>query len=125
MPRIVLSLFALFIVFATPAVSADLQKGMDAAMRGDFATALREWKPLAEQGDAKAQFNLGVMYDNGRGVVQNFALAHMWWNIAASKGHKDAGLNLDVLEKKMTSEDVHKAQRLARICLAKDYKYCN
>ena len=38
--------------------SADNQKGMDAYNRGDYATALREWKPLAEQGNARAQFNL-------------------------------------------------------------------
>ena len=51
--------------------SADFQKGLAAAQRGDFATALREWTPLAEQGDATAQFNLGVMYDNGEGVPQD------------------------------------------------------
>ena len=39
--------------------STDFQKGMDAARSGDFATALREWKPLAKQGHALAQFNLG------------------------------------------------------------------
>ena len=41
--------------------SADFQKGGDAYNRGDYATALREWKPLAEQGDAGAQYGLGVM----------------------------------------------------------------
>ena len=51
--------------------SADFQKGFDAADKGDFATALKEWKPLAEQGDADAQFNLGWMYDYGKGVPQN------------------------------------------------------
>jgi len=38
--------------------SADLQKGLTAYQNGDYATALREWTPLAEQGDADAQFNL-------------------------------------------------------------------
>ena len=41
--------------------SADFQKGLTAAQSGDFATALREWTPLAERGDASAQHNLGVM----------------------------------------------------------------
>ena len=45
--------------------SADLQKGLTAYKSGDYATALREWKPLAEQGDARAQYNLGQMYYNG------------------------------------------------------------
>jgi len=43
--------------------SADYQKGWDTYVKEDYATALREWKPLAEQGNADAQFNLGVMYD--------------------------------------------------------------
>ena len=47
--------------------SADFQKGLTAYQSGDYATALREWKPLAEQGDASAQSNLGVMYQNGTG----------------------------------------------------------
>ena len=50
---------------------ADFQKGLSAAQTGDFVTALREWKPLAEQGDAYAQYNLGLMYFNGLGVPQD------------------------------------------------------
>ncbi len=50
--------------------SADFQKGVAAAERGDFATALREWTPLAEQGDTIAQYNLGVIYEKGKGVPQ-------------------------------------------------------
>ena len=52
-------------------VSQDFQKGFDAWDRGDFATALREWTPLAEQGYASAQYNLGQMYRRGDGVPQN------------------------------------------------------
>ena len=48
--------------------SADFQKGLTAAQSGDFATALREWEPLAEQGDASAQFSLGAMYEKGKGL---------------------------------------------------------
>jgi TPR repeat protein len=51
--------------------AADFWKGIDAANRGDYATALQEWKPLAEQGHASAQYNLGVMYANGYGVTQD------------------------------------------------------
>ena len=42
--------------------SGDFQKGLTAYESGDYATALREWKPLAQQGHAKSQYNLGVMY---------------------------------------------------------------
>ncbi len=48
-------------------------------------TALREWRPLAEQGNANAQFRLGFMYEKGLGVPQDYAQAHMWFDLAASK----------------------------------------
>ena len=53
-------LCVLLILLSFPSWSADFQKGLIAAQNGDFATALREWKPLAEQGDADAQYSLGV-----------------------------------------------------------------
>ena len=54
---------------------ADFQKGLSAAQTVDFVTALREWEPLAEQGDAYAQYNLGLMYFNGLGVPLNYKTA--------------------------------------------------
>ena len=76
--------------------SADFQKGLDAADRGDFATALREWIPLAE-GDAAAQFNLGVMYVSGDGVQKNYRTAIKWFTSAALNGHDRAQAILDDL----------------------------
>jgi len=105
--------------------SADLQKGLDAANRGDFATALREWRPLAEQGDASAQNNLGFMYVYGKGVLQDYVRAHMWFNIAASSGgSKNSSKSRDNVAKKMTPSQVEKAQKLARECVRKRYKDC-
>ena len=105
--------------------SADLQKGLDAANRGDFATALREWRPLAEQGDASAQNNLGFMYVYGKGVLQDYVRAHMWFNIAASSGgSKNSSKSRDNVAKKMTRSQVEKAQKLARECVRKRYKDC-
>ena len=57
--------FAVLLGSAGEGWSADLQKGWDAYENRDYATALLEWKPLAEQGDADAQNNLGVIYNNG------------------------------------------------------------
>ena len=54
--------------------------------RGDFDVALKEWRPLAEHGDADAQFNLGMMYDNGQGVPQDNAEAMRWFRLAAKQG---------------------------------------
>ena len=105
--------------------SADLQKGLDAANRGDFATALLEWRPLAEQGDASAQNNLGFMYVYGKGVLQDYVRAHMWFNIAASSGgSKNSSKSRDNVAKKMTPSQVEKAQKLARECVRKRYKDC-
>jgi uncharacterized protein len=76
---------------------ADFQAGMDANNRGDYATALREWRPLAEQGDALAQYNLGVLYRKGRGVPQDDVQARQWYEKAAAKGQAKAQYNLGIL----------------------------
>ena len=62
--------------------------------RGDHATAFRLWRPLAVQGDADAQFNLGIMYDTGQGVTQNYAEAVKWYRLAAVQGNVKAQNNL-------------------------------
>jgi len=77
--------------------SADYEKGLAAAKSGDFATALQEWEPLAEQGDFRAQYNLGVMYDKGDGVSQDFKTAVKWYTLAAEQGDADAQNNLGVM----------------------------
>ena len=68
---LILPVLLLTLLVGTPAFSADFQKGLTAYKSGDYATALREWTPLAEQGNTAAQSNLGVMYDNRRGVSEN------------------------------------------------------
>ena len=70
--------------------SADFQKGLTAARNGDFATALREWTPLAQQGNAAAQNNLGLMYKKGDGVTQDYGTAVEWFKLAAKQGHARA-----------------------------------
>ncbi len=54
------------------------------------------------------------MYFSGLGVPQDYVLAHMWFNLAASQGRKTAAKNRDIVAKKMTPADVSKAQRLAK-----------
>ena len=70
-----------------PSKSADLQKGYTAYKSGDYATALREWTPLAEQGNATAQALLGVLYANGKGVPKNEETAVKWYKLAAEQGY--------------------------------------
>ncbi len=57
---------------------------------GTFATALRAVRPMAEQGDADAQYFVGAMYENGRGVRQNYAEAAKWYRRAARQSHAEA-----------------------------------
>ena len=61
----------------------NFQNGVKAYKSGDYATALKEWKALAEQGIAGAQYNLGLMYKNGQGVVQDYKAAVKWFRKAA------------------------------------------
>ena len=77
--------------------SADYQKGLDAANSGDFATALREWKPLAEQGNADAQTHLGAMYLYGVSVPQDYETAVKWFKRAAKQGNNGAQNNLGAM----------------------------
>ena len=92
MKRVVLAV-ALLIGLSTPS-QADWQAGKAAYLRGDYATAFHEFKPLAERGDARAQATLGVMYDNGRGVPQDYAEAAKWYRKAAEQGFAGAQFNL-------------------------------
>ena len=85
------------IISCVTAWAADLKKGYAAYNSGDYVTALSEWKPLAEQGNAEAQYNLGVMYDNGFGVIEDDREAVKWFRLSAEKGHADAQHNVGVM----------------------------
>ncbi len=70
---------------------------MDTYNPKDYETALNEWRPLAEQGNADAQFRLGVMYQRGHGVPQDYQQALHWYEKAAAQGHVGAQFNLGLL----------------------------
>ncbi len=147
-----LSIFILigFLLGLAAPAWAGYQEGIDAYKRGDYDTAMKEWRPLAEQGDAEAQWFLGsmyyqgkgvpqddqeavrwyrqaadqgdayaqntlaYMYEHGRGVPRNYVRAYMWASLAAAQGIEDSAKGLEILEKKMTSDRLAEAQRLAR-----------
>ncbi len=71
-------IFVLALALSGPVLAADPQAGKEAYNRGDYATALKEWRPLAEQGKADAQLGLGAMYALGQGVPQDYAEAIKW-----------------------------------------------
>ena len=68
----------------------------------------------AEQGQANSQYSLGVMYEKGQGVIQDYIIAHMWLNIASSNGSKQAPRKRKEIEVKMSTNQISEAQKLAR-----------
>lgn len=75
----------------------DFERGFKAYEKKDYTTALNEWRPLAEQGDAYAQINLGVMYKEGQGVTQDYTEAVKWFRLAAAQGVAGAQHHLGIM----------------------------
>ncbi|MDQ6699454.1 MAG: metallophosphoesterase [Acidobacteriota bacterium] len=88
--------FLILLIWAH-SLSADFQAGLTAYQKGDFASALKEWQPLADKGAAEAQYNLGLLYAKGQGVQQDSAQAANWYRKAAEQGFVEAEFNLGLL----------------------------
>ena len=93
----VFAAIVLLLSLAAPVAAGPLEDATAAYNRGDYATVLRLLRPLADQGDARAQAGLGVMYANGQGVPQNSAEALKWYRLAADRGKTGAQYNLGVM----------------------------
>ena len=111
MRHLIVVLFSVALLQAPNLARADFDGGMAAFQRGDYETALEEFRALADQGDADAQYMLGGMYSAGRGVPRNYIKAVRWSRLAAEQGHAEAqfslamshafgfgGLEIDVVE---------------------------
>ena len=105
---------AIMLAIAVPADAGPFEDGAESAERGDYATALRIFRSLAEQGLAEAQINLGRMYRFGHGVPQDLAAAHMWLTLAAAQGDENAQIARDSLAKLMTHGQIEEATLLVR-----------
>ncbi|MFH1996693.1 MAG: tetratricopeptide repeat protein [Candidatus Omnitrophota bacterium] len=90
-------LAATFIGMSAARVFADYDAGLEAYKRGDYAAALAKWLPLAEEGDAKAQNAVGLLYAAGLGLPQDYAEAITWYRKAAEGGYPSAMHNLGVM----------------------------
>jgi TPR repeat protein len=82
--------FVLALSLAAPVAAGPLEDAKAAYGHGDYAHALRLWRPLADQGNATAQYNLGLLYERGLGVTQDFAEAGLWFRKAADQGFAKA-----------------------------------
>lgn len=77
----------IFLLISDASQAQGLKRGFDAVRRGDFTTALEEWRPIAEQGDAKVQFNVGLLYTRGsKDFARDDTKAARWFKLAAEQG---------------------------------------
>jgi cell division septation protein DedD len=85
--------------FAQPGASGrnDARAGIEAWRAQNYDEAVRIWRPLADRGDADAQYNIAQAYFLGRGVPQNMTLAEQWYERAARQGHEEAQANYGLL----------------------------
>jgi TPR repeat protein len=82
---LVIALFVMVVL--SMAQAHDYNDGLQAARTGDYNTAVTKWQPLAEQGDAMAQFNMALMYHRGLGVGIDETRAVVWYKKSASNGY--------------------------------------
>ena len=113
MKKIILSHFialCIFVVTPKTASSEAIQKGIEAYRQGDYATALNEWLPIAEQGNPDAQFSVGLLFDQGLNVIPDYKIAVKWFTLASKQGHIFAQSNLGWKYHKgqgVTKDNVH------------------
>ena len=81
-------------LFASSALAQSYDDGVKAYNKRDFHTAMKNWRPLAEKGDLKAQFNVGLLHAQGLGADQDYKEAVRWWTLAAEKKSPEAAFQL-------------------------------
>jgi hypothetical protein len=102
----------LMLSLAAPVAAGPLEDGYTAYTRGDFATAMRLMRPLADQGHVTAQTVVGLMYYFNYGG--DYVSAYMWFRLAAAQGNAFAEMFLKDTAGKMTREQIAQAEELAR-----------
>ncbi len=112
---------AMIIGIAQPAW-ADAEAARTAFKSGDYETALSEFRQLVEEGNTRAKIALGAMHARGKGVPKDLVTAYMWFSLAASDGNKRAGKIIKRLAKRLSAEELSKANTLVQDWLAKQAK---
>ena len=113
-------------ILAAAALAADFAAGFAAWQKGDYTAALKEWQPLAEQGSRDAQYNVGLAYEEGKGVPQNYAEAAKWIERAANQGQVEAQHDIGAMYGigKGVKRDYVRAYKWMSICAAKGNGGC-
>ena len=118
------SMVALLLLGAPAALAGPWEDGMAAYNRGDYVPAIRLFRPLAEQGNPKAQSVIGAMYRKGQGVAKNSVRALMWFSLAAKRGDAKAKAELRQVSERMTPAEVSEARDMMQACEASNYRNC-
>ena len=106
------------------ALAGPWEDGMVAYNRGDYVPAIRLFRPLAEQGNPKAQTQIGTMYRKGEGTAPSLTRAFMWFSAAARRGDAKAKAGLRDVSKKMTPAEMSQGAAMADACAASNYRAC-
>ena len=106
------------------AIAGPWEDGMASYNRGDYAPAIRLFRPLAEQGNAKAQRVLGVMYRRGEGVKRSSVRAFIWFSRAAARGDATARVEMREVSQTMTPQELSQARQMAQACEESNYRQC-
>jgi len=109
---------------ATGALAGPWEDGMAAYNRGDYAPAIQLFRPLARQGNARAQAAIGAMYRRGQGVAKSSAHAFMWLSLASARGDARAKAEMEEMSRSMSADELARAREMMRACEASDYRSC-
>jgi TPR repeat protein len=104
------------------ALAGPFEDGMAAYNRGDYMPAIRLFRPLAGQGNARAQHLIGVMYRKGE--ARNPVRAFAWFSLAAAHGDREATAKLRDVSRTMTPEELSQARAMAQACEVSNYRSC-
>ncbi len=124
--RTLSSSLALLFSLTVTVGAADFSAGLDAYQKKDYATAAKEWRALAEKGDAPSQFNLGLLYVDGLGVPQDYTQASKWFERSAQQDYEKAQLNLGAMygSGRGVKRDYVQAYKWLNVCAAKGDQKC-
>ncbi len=109
---------------ASAARAGPWEDGMAAYNRGDYAPAIQLFRPLAKQGNAKAQAAIGAMYRKGQGVAKSSLHAFMWLSLAAARGDAVARTEMTEMSRTMSAAEQAQAREMMQACEASDYRNC-
>lgn len=101
------------------AIADTFQDATWAYEAGDYTTAIRLWRPLAQAGDDRAQLVLGIMYEDGQGLDKDLLQAHKWLNLSGAHGNGEARRLRDRLSKLLDQTQIATAQALAQDWMAR------